>query len=92
MVKSFLGLLQASDAGIGFVDQATGAVVILFGLGYTLLDASVSYRFNLSTAQLTAYLKGQNLTDEDVRVHTSFLKDSTPLPGRSVAFGVRGSF
>ena len=60
--------------------------------GYTLLDASVSYRFNLSTAQLTAYLKGQNLTDEDVRVHTSFLKDSTPLPGRSVAFGVRGSF
>jgi len=60
--------------------------------GYTLLDASVSYRFNLGSSQLTTYLKGQNLTDEDVRVHTSFLKDKTPLPGRSLALGVRGSF
>ncbi|MGP9802096.1 TonB-dependent receptor [Rheinheimera sp. NSM] len=60
--------------------------------GYSLLDASVSYRFNLGSSQLTAYLKGQNLTDEDVRVHTSFLKDKTPLPGRSMALGVRGSF
>jgi len=60
--------------------------------GYTLLDASVSYRFNLGPQQLTAYIKGQNLTDEDARVHTSFLKDLTPLPGRSVAVGIRGSF
>ncbi|GAB2918914.1 TonB-dependent receptor [Rheinheimera gaetbuli] len=60
--------------------------------GYTLLDASISYRFNLGSSQLTAYLKGQNLTDEEVRVHTSFLKDKTPLPGRSLALGVRGSF
>ncbi len=60
--------------------------------GYTLLDASVSYRFDVGSSQLTAYLKGQNLTDELVRVHTSFLKDIAPLPGRSVALGVRGSF
>jgi iron complex outermembrane receptor protein len=60
--------------------------------GYTLLDASVSYRFNLDGQLLTAYLKGQNLTDEEARVHTSFLKDLTPLPGRSVALGLRGSF
>lgn len=60
--------------------------------GYTLLDASVSYRFAVGSSQLTAYLKGQNLTNELVRVHTSFLKDIAPLPGRSVALGVRGSF
>lgn len=60
--------------------------------GYTLLDASVSYRFELGAQQLTAYIKGQNLTDEEARVHTSFLKDLTPLPGRSVALGLRGSF
>lgn len=60
--------------------------------GYTLLDASVSYRFELGPQQLTAYIKGQNLTDEEARVHTSFLKDLTPLPGRSVALGIRGSF
>ncbi|MEH8017594.1 TonB-dependent receptor [Rheinheimera muenzenbergensis] len=60
--------------------------------GYTLLDASASYRFTLGGQLLTAYLKGQNLTDEEARVHTSFLKDLTPLPGRSVALGLRGSF
>lgn len=60
--------------------------------GYTLLDASVSYRFELGAQLLTAYIKGQNLTDEEARVHTSFLKDITPLPGRSVAVGLRGSF
>ncbi|HEY9043853.1 MAG TPA: TonB-dependent receptor [Rheinheimera sp.] len=66
------------------LEQATG--------GYTLLDASVSYRFELGPQLLTAYIKGQNLTDEEARVHTSFLKDITPLPGRSVAVGLRGSF
>lgn len=60
--------------------------------GYTLLDASISYRFDLGPQLLTAYIKGQNLTDEEARVHTSFLKDITPLPGRSVAVGLRGSF
>lgn len=60
--------------------------------GYTLVDASVSYRLNVGMQELTVYLKGQNLTDQDVRVHTSFLKDLAPLPGRSLAVGVRGRF
>ncbi|WP_372625419.1 TonB-dependent receptor [Arsukibacterium sp.] len=60
--------------------------------GYTLIDASVSYRFDVGMQELTVYLKGQNLTDEEARVHTSFLKDKAPLPGRSLALGVRGRF
>ena len=60
--------------------------------GYTLVDASVSYRLNVGMQELTVYLKGQNLTDQEVRVHTSFLKDLAPLPGRSLALGVRGRF
>ena len=60
--------------------------------GYTLLDASVSYRFDVGMQELTVYLKGQNLTDQQARVHTSFLKDVAPLPGRSLALGVRGRF
>ncbi|MDX3774635.1 TonB-dependent receptor [Chromatiaceae bacterium AAb-1] len=59
---------------------------------YTLLDANISYFFDLGPQELAVYLKGQNLTDEEVRVHTSFLKDITPLPGRSVAVGIRGRF
>lgn len=60
--------------------------------GYTLLDANISYFFDLGPQELAVYLKGQNLTDEEVRVHTSFLKDIAPLPGRSVAVGIRGRF
>ncbi|GGD64045.1 TonB-dependent receptor [Lacimicrobium alkaliphilum] len=60
--------------------------------GYTLLDASVTYHLPLNGNELAFYLKGSNLTDEEARVHTSFLKDIAPLPGRSLAVGVRGYF
>ena len=48
--------------------------------GYTLLNASVAY--DLSEA-LTVRVGVDNLTDEDARQHTSFLKDQVPLPGRN---------
>jgi iron complex outermembrane receptor protein len=35
------------------------------------------------------FLDGNNLTNQDARVHTSFLKDDVMLPGRSASFGVR---
>ncbi len=60
--------------------------------GYSLLDAHVSYYFDLGEQQLSAYLKADNLTDQDARVHTSFLKDKAPLPGRSLTLGIRGEF
>lgn len=60
--------------------------------GYTLLDASVSYRFNFAGQELVTYLKGQNLLDQRALVHTSFLKDDAPLPGRGIAIGLRGRF
>ncbi|MFC0049351.1 TonB-dependent receptor [Rheinheimera tilapiae] len=66
------------------LESATGS--------YNLLDANVSYYLDLFDQQLAVYLKGQNLTDEDARVHTSFLKDKAPLPGRSIGLGIRGEF
>lgn len=60
--------------------------------GYNLLDANISYYFDVAGQEIAVYLKGQNLTDEEARVHTSFLKDIAPLPGRSVAIGLRGRF
>ncbi|MCC5450680.1 TonB-dependent receptor [Rheinheimera sp. UJ51] len=60
--------------------------------GYTMVDASVSYRFNWGQQALVAYVKAQNITDELALVHTSFLRDVTPLPGRNFALGLRGSF
>ncbi|MFC3116541.1 TonB-dependent receptor [Cellvibrio fontiphilus] len=56
---------------------------------YTLVDAQISYALRDG---LKIYLKGNNLTDEYARVHASFLKDKAPLPARSFALGVSGSF
>jgi len=38
------------------------------------------------------YLKGHNLLDQRALVHTSFLKEDAPLPGRGIAIGLRGRF
>ena len=60
--------------------------------GYTLVDANVSYDLSVFNHDMQVYLKGSNLTDREARVHSSFLKDVAPRPGRSIAFGIRGSF
>lgn len=58
--------------------------------GYTLLNASLSY--TLSDPGLYIFLRGTNLLDEDIRQHTSPLKDLVPLPGQSLHVGLRYDF
>lgn len=58
--------------------------------GYTLLNASLSYTFTESGLYL--FLRGTNLLDEEIRQHTSPLKDLVPLPGRSMHAGLRYEF
>jgi iron complex outermembrane receptor protein len=60
--------------------------------GYTLVDASVSYDLDILNHDVALYLKAANLTDTEARVHTSFIKDIAPRPGRSFALGIRGYF
>lgn len=61
--------------------------------GYTLMNAELSYRFNRGGSSFhTLFLQGRNLLDEDMRVHTSFLKNVAPLPGRAIVVGIRGTF
>jgi iron complex outermembrane receptor protein len=60
--------------------------------GYTLVDMSISYNLPISNHNIEVYLKGNNLTDTEARVHTSFLKDLAPRPGRNLSIGVRGYF
>ena len=62
--------------------------------GYTMVDANVNYYLSDLGIDndLVLFLKGQNLTNENARVHSSFLKNVAPLPGRGVTFGIRGSF
>lgn len=59
---------------------------------YTMVDVELAYNFGADLGGMTVYLKGTNLTDEEARVHSSFLKDRAPLPGRGFRLGLRGTF
>ncbi len=60
--------------------------------GYSLLDARVSYDLPVTSYDANLYLAADNLTNEEARVHTSFLKDQAPLPGRNIKLGAQLSF
>lgn len=61
--------------------------------GSLRLDAGLSWRLRHGAqGETTVFLQGRNLLDRDLRVHTAFLKDSAPLPGRSVLAGMRTVF
>ncbi|MGJ8694161.1 MAG: TonB-dependent receptor [Thalassotalea sp.] len=59
---------------------------------YTLVDFSAHYYFSVADKDMAFYLKANNLTDEAARVHTSFIKNQTLLPGRGITLGIRGDF
>ncbi len=57
--------------------------------GFTRFDASLRYRMVFgANRSADVYLVGKNLSNRDMRVHTSFLKDYAPLAGRSLHAGV----
>ena len=59
---------------------------------YALVSAYAGYRWPWDVFTWDLFVRGTNLTDEEARLHTSFLKDITPLPGRNVTVGLRLSF
>ena len=46
----------------------------------------------LAAGTLELFVQGKNLTDDEQRYHTSFIKDFAPQPGRSIEGGVRMTF
>lgn len=60
--------------------------------GYTLVDAHLAWHQDRDAFGWELFLDGHNLTDQEARVHTSFLKDVVVLPGRGVSAGVRVFF
>ncbi|HEX5998161.1 MAG TPA: TonB-dependent receptor [Hyphomicrobiaceae bacterium] len=78
-----LGILHAFDQDrVGENEEATK--------GYTLLNADLAYTFKLDGAagglvpEMTVGLKGENLLDNDVRNHASFMAHDVLLPGRTI--------
>lgn len=59
---------------------------------WTQLDATLAWRPGGSWRGLEAVLSGTNLLDEEIRLHTSFVKDLVPLAGASVRLTVQVDF
>ncbi|GER01296.1 TonB-dependent receptor [Iodidimonas gelatinilytica] len=58
---------------------------------YFVLGTTVSIH-PFDGRDITLMIEGRNLTDSDIRYHTSFLKDLVPAPGRSIRFTLRAGF
>ena len=61
--------------------------------GYTKLDAYLRRAFALAGGQtLSLFAHANNLLDEKIIHHTSYLKEGAPLPGRNISVGLRLDF
>lgn len=60
--------------------------------GYTLVELAGDYHFSIGKSEMTLFVKARNLLDEEVRSHTSLLKNFAPEAGRNIESGVRFSF
>ncbi len=73
-------------------NQGRNAVFELPTDGYFLLSLGLTYQLTLGEVDTTFFAKGVNLTDEEARQSTSFLKDVAPLAGRGLVLGMRSEF
>lgn len=61
--------------------------------GYTRWDAGIDYTIDLSDkSQLLTFLRVKNIDDEEIRNSSSFLREISPEPGRSIEAGLRFTF
>ncbi len=59
---------------------------------YVLVNLAATWRPGGEDHGLSVQLRADNVTDEDARLHTSFLKETAPLPGRNIKLTLRGVF
>jgi len=60
--------------------------------GYSLFNFYADYHMPLGNSESLLFFKANNLLDEEIRLHTSLLKDLAPAPGRSIEVGLRFEF
>ena len=73
-------------------EQSNNAMFELPTDGYTLVNFAATWRPGGEDHGLSVQLRADNVTNEEARLHTSFLKDVAPLPGRNIRLTLRGEF
>ncbi|CAM3007721.1 outer membrane protein [Pseudoalteromonas atlantica] len=87
-----VGDLQLTLTGTHYFEQDNINAYETKTDGYTIVDAQANYQLSLGAIDTQLYLNVDNITDELGFVHSSFIKDKAPLPGRNFRFGIRGYF
>jgi len=59
---------------------------------YNRLDARLDYSFKNGDTNYTLFLKANNLTNEEIRNASSYLRDIAPEAGRNIQAGIRVNF
>ena len=59
---------------------------------YTVVNADITHRIESGNVAYDLFIYGRNLTDEEIRPHTSFIKDRVPRPGFGISTGLRIHF
>lgn len=77
-----LRVAEVSDVSVG--ELPTDA--------YNDVRVDLGWRQPLARGALSVFLRGRNLTNDEQRNHTSYVKDFVPLPGRNLEVGARLSF
>jgi len=84
-VRADLGLTRVTtQERVAPMEEATD--------GYSMLGMSVGYRLFSGAITHDFVLRGTNLSNQEARSHTSFLKELAPLPGREIRFMYRVYF
>jgi len=86
-------------------ERFTGRILVVHGFrqnrtaplesatpSYTRVDLDVSHTLVTGNVEWQLFARALNLTNEDIRIATSYLKDVAPLPGRSLIAGLRAAF
>ena len=90
---AYKDLFSAAVEGVFVEDQDDIAENEIPTDSYALLNAEANLKLSfLNREDLKFFVKATNLTDNEARVHSSFLKDQVPLRGRAFTAGIRGRF
>jgi iron complex outermembrane receptor protein len=60
--------------------------------GYEDLSLFVQRKVTIADSEVSLFLHGRNLTDDEQRYHGSIVKDFAPAPGRRLEIGIRLDF
>lgn len=87
-----LDSLQAEISWRRVSDQEKVGIAELPTEGYDDLRLHIGYSLDVGKNPIQLFLSGRNLTDDEQRLHTSFIKDLAPQLGRTIEAGVQMQF